>query len=250
MPPALSDEESSDVGEFTTPPRTSRTKSTSAVAAPEQIPDDVKSDDAPEGDEDDEDDEDLDEDVFVVEAIKKHLIDDDGSLKFQVKWEGYEAKKDLTWEPEENLRESAQEILDQYLEKFGGREQLFEQTETAAKTKKRRRATNGTSSATSTTTKRSRRTEAHPADSTPPTTAKKWSPPAGSWEDEIETIDACEDEGSGKLIVYLIWKNGHKTKHDVQIIYKKCPQRMLRFYERHVKIIREENKALADGAEN
>ncbi|WZH48845.1 Putative chromatin-associated swi6 [Fusarium acuminatum] len=209
MPPALSDEESSDVGEFTTPPRTSRTKSTSAVAAPEQIPDDVKSDDAPGGDEDDEDDEDLDEDV-----------------------------------------ESAQEILDQYLEKFGGREQLFEQTETAAKTKKRRRATNGTSSATSTTTKRSRRTEAHPADSTPPTTAKKWSPPAGSWEDEIETIDACEDEGSGKLIVYLIWKNGHKTKHDVQIIYKKCPQRMLRFYERHVKIIREENKALADGAEN
>ncbi|KAM0252487.1 hypothetical protein ACHAP5_001135 [Fusarium lateritium] len=247
MPPALSDEESSDVGEFTTPPRTSRRKSTSAVAVPEQIPDDVNSDDGSEGDEDDED---LDEDEFVVEAIKSHLINEDGSITFQVKWEGYEAKKDMTWEPEENLRESAQEILDQYLEKCGGREQLFEETKTAAKTKKRRRATNGTPSTVSTAAKRSRRTEAHPADSTPPATTKKWSPPAGSWEDEIETIDACEDEGSGKLIVYLIWKNGHKTKHDVTIIYKKCPQRMLRFYERHVKIIREENKALADGAEN
>ncbi|KAF5972802.1 putative chromatin-associated swi6 protein [Fusarium bulbicola] len=247
MPPALSDEESSEVGEFTTPPRaSSRKKSTSAAAAdqiddmkPEQASDDENGD----GDED----EDLDEDEFVVEAIKKHMVYDDGSLQFQVKWEGYEAKKDLTWEPEENLRESAQEILDAYFEKYGGREKLFEEHETASKTKKRRRATtNGTPSTTS-TTKRPRRE--HPANSVTPATAKNWSPPAGSWEEEIETIDACEDEGSGKLIVYLIWKNGRKTKHDTDVIYKKCPQKMLRFYERHVKIIRDENKALVDGAE-
>ncbi|KAF4447012.1 putative chromatin-associated swi6 protein [Fusarium austroafricanum] len=245
MPPALSDEESSDVGEYTTPPRASRKKSTSAAAVSDHF-DDVKPEEAS-GDEDGEGDEDLDEDEFVVEAIKKHLIDDDGTLKFQVKWEGYEAKKDLTWEPEENLRESAQEILDAYFDKFGGREKIFEESETAAKTKKRRRATNGTTSTTS-TTKRSRR--GHPANSATPATAKQWSPPAGSWENEIETIDACEDEGSGKLVVYLIWKNGRKTKHDVNVIYSKCPQKMLRFYERHVKIIRDENKALVDGAEN
>ncbi|GAO13334.1 hypothetical protein UVI_02013470 [Ustilaginoidea virens] len=40
---------------------------------------------------------------FIVEAIKSHMVDEDGSLKFQVKWEGYESKKDMTWEPEENL---------------------------------------------------------------------------------------------------------------------------------------------------
>lgn len=26
-----------------------------------------------------------------------------GNIKFHVKWEGYDNKKDLTWEPEENL---------------------------------------------------------------------------------------------------------------------------------------------------
>ncbi|RBA18697.1 hypothetical protein FPRO05_10345 [Fusarium proliferatum] len=205
MPPALSDEESSDVGEFTTPPRaSSRKKSTSAPAVDEL--DDMKPEPASNEEEGDED-EDLDED-----------------------------------------EESAQEILDAYFEKFGGREKLFEEHETASKTKKRRRATtNGTPSTTS-TAKRSRRE--HPANSATPATAKIWSPPAGSWEEEIETIDACEDEGSGKLIVYLIWKNGRKTKHDTDVIYKKCPQKMLRFYERHVKIIRDENKALVDGTEN
>jgi hypothetical protein len=25
-------------------------------------------------------------------------------LKFHVKWEGYDSKKDMTWEPEDNLR--------------------------------------------------------------------------------------------------------------------------------------------------
>ncbi|KAG6996361.1 Chromatin-associated protein swi6 [Fusarium oxysporum f. sp. conglutinans] len=65
---------------------------------------------------------------------------------------------------------------------------------------------------------------------------KKWSPPSGSWEDEIEKIDACEEDENGKLIVYLIWKNGQKTNHGTQIIYEKCPQKMLQFYEEHVKI--------------
>ncbi|KAL6361705.1 hypothetical protein LRP88_05180 [Fusarium phalaenopsidis] len=245
---ALSEDDSSDTGGFSTPPRATR-KSASAGATSDPNDDvDANGENFDEQDEEGEEDEDLEEDEYVVEAIKKHIIDDDGSLKFHVKWEGYDAVADMTWEPEENLQESASEILEEYFTKIGGREKIFEQTEKASKTKKRRRTTNGTPSTTS-TAKRSRRSAAHPADTTPPATAKKWSPPAGSWEDEIETIDACEEEGSGKLVVYLIWKNGNKTKHDTQIIYKKCPQKMLQFYERHVKIIREEQKAQVDEAE-
>lgn len=58
------------------------------------------------------------------------------------------------------------------------------------------------------------------------TATETWQPPAGSWEDEVDTIDSCERGGGGKLIVYLIWKNGRKTKHETPVVYKKCPQKV------------------------
>ncbi|KAK2595421.1 hypothetical protein QQS21_006831 [Conoideocrella luteorostrata] len=226
MPPALSEDETSDSGVEPSPLRSSRSS--------RSLGDNILSDDeaAPvaanggsgDSEEDDgEEDDDMDEDVFIVETIKNHMIDEDGSLKFQVKWEGYASKKDLTWEPEQNLAESAHEILDEYFDKIGGRQKIFEQTEKAARGKKRGR---GSSSIGAATSKRPRKTSTHPADSSPPASKKNWSPPSGSWEDEIATIDACESEAGGKLIVYLIWRNGKKTKHDTSIIYKKCPQKV------------------------
>lgn len=122
------------------------------------------------------------------------------------------------------FRESAGDILASYLESIGGRDKIFEETQEAAKGKKRSRTSSSTAQASS--TKRSKRNGTHPGESTPPATSNKWNPPAGSWEDEIDTIDACEDEGSGRLIVYLVWKNGRKTKHDTKVIYKKCPQKV------------------------
>ncbi|KAF9772744.1 hypothetical protein IL306_009527 [Fusarium sp. DS 682] len=107
---------------------------------------------------------------------------------------------------------------------MSGRDKIFEESNRAAKTKKRRRTTNGIFS---TRPKRLQRNEAHVGNKTLLAAMKKWSPPSGSWEDEIEKIDACEEEDNGKLIVYLIWKNGQKTNHETQIIYEKCPQKVL-----------------------
>lgn len=120
-------------------------------------------------------------------------------------------------------RESAGDILEEYFNKIGGREAIFEETEKAARGKKRRRQSAGAQNAG---TKRSRKKGSHPDSATPPAAAKKWSPPSGSWEDDIDVIDACEEESSGKLVIYLNWKNGQKTKHDTSVIYKKCPQKV------------------------
>ncbi|KAJ4177509.1 hypothetical protein NW767_015106, partial [Fusarium falciforme] len=245
MPPAPSGDKPSNEGKFTGLTHGSR-RSTSAspllvvnrdrVEAPKGVT-------TGESDEEEVDGE-LEDGLFIVETIKNHRIDKNGNLVFQVKWKGFESKKDLTWEPEENLKVSGDEILNEYFDTIGGRHKIFEESAIAAKTKRRIRTTNDTFGIRP---KRLRQNKAHVTDESLLATAKKWSPPSGLWEDEIERIDACEEDDNGKLIVYLIWKNGQKTKHDTEIIYKKCPQKMLQFYEDHVKIIGKEKNAMRDG---
>lgn len=40
---------------------------------------------------------------YTVEKIITHRFDNDGTLLFNIKWEGYEKVADRTWEPEDNL---------------------------------------------------------------------------------------------------------------------------------------------------
>ncbi|OTA88261.1 hypothetical protein M434DRAFT_399091 [Hypoxylon sp. CO27-5] len=241
MPPAISDDEASDVGDVSVPLPSTRVKK--PLTSLEADDDDDKMEDAKgdikngaddhEGDEEG-DAEDLEEDEYIVEKILAHVVEPDGKLKFKVKWEGYEKKSDQTWEDDENLQENASDVLEEYLKKVGGREKILEDAKTALKTKKRGRPAAGTPT---NGTKR-RRNGSHPASATPPASSTRaFKPPVGSWEDDVESIDACHDEVTGKLIVYLTWKNGHKTQHDTQVVYKRCPQKMLQFYERHVKIV-------------
>jgi chromobox protein 1 len=115
--------------------------------------------------------------------------------------------------------------LNEYLESIGGREKLYEEAANVLKTKKRGRPPSSTPQAQ---TKRSRKNGSHPRDSEPPASAKdaEWKPPPGSWEDHILSLDACEDEETGKLMVFLTWKNGKKTQHPTSVIYQRCPQKV------------------------
>ena len=173
------------------------------------------------GDESDE----ADDEEFIVEKILDHVIEDD-QLRLKVKWEGYDDPSDLTWEPEDNLAE-AQEVLQEYYDKVGGREALFDKPND----KKRKRARHSTNSVLRSGTemlpKKPRHN--HPADSTPPkdeySEPRRFQPPSGSWEDHIENIDAIQGD-DGKLWIYLTWKTGDKTRHDTKTIYKRCPQQV------------------------
>jgi chromobox protein 1 len=122
-----------------------------------------------------------------------------------------------------NSRENAADILKEYFKGIGGREKIFEQTSSALKGRKRGRQSNSATPAE----KRSRK-NGHPADSTPPATARavEWKPPSGSWDEEVDTVDMCQDEENGTFIVYLTWKNGKKTQHPKEVVYRRCPQKV------------------------
>lgn len=250
MPPAISDDEASEAGDVVVPISTVKHNDDDVFrdndAAITQVKGDTlngNEDDEEDKDEKEEEDgEDLEPDEFIVEKIVGHIYKQ-GALKFKVKWEGWDSEEDLTWEDEDNLRENASDILDAYLESVGGRDNIAGQSKKG--TQKKRGRPSSTNTPTN-GTKRSKR-GSHPASSTPPASAAKaWTPPAGSWEDHVASIDACHDEETGKLIVYLSWKNGHKTQHDTKIVYSRCPQKMLQFYEQHVKIVSPTPKADVD----
>jgi chromobox protein 1 len=169
---------------------------------------------------------------------------------YHVKWEGYEKRSDMTWEPEENLlyvnsgvsfdtpllitfscSPSAEEILNKYLKSVGGRDAILgeDAQKKEPKTKKRGRAATATSTPDSKSNGKKPRKNApyHPASTTPPASLEKaaFKPPTGSWEDEVQGIDACEGT-DGNVMVFLQWASGHKTQHPLEQVYKRCPQKV------------------------
>lgn len=158
-----------------------------------------------------------------------------GELRFEIKWEGFEKKSDRTWEPEGNL-ETADKILTAYLEDHGGKEAMIAaykaKHEKATGGKKRGRASTGGAENGAKRGKKANGT-ATSAASTPPAGAEFKPPLNGNWEDEVVMIDACEGV-EGSVVVFLTWKGGQKTQHPLAQVYKRCPQKMLKFYESHL----------------
>ncbi|KAK5006046.1 hypothetical protein LTR28_006961 [Elasticomyces elasticus] len=84
------------------------------------------------------------------------------------------------------------------------------------------------------------------ADELSPEPQKKFVPPVGSWEDDVMSITTIEEvrdpiPGKGgrtkenkKLVAHVQWNNGRRTLHDLGMIRRKCPQKMLDYYEAHL----------------
>jgi len=71
-----------------------------------------------------------------------------------------------------------------------------------------------------------------------------WTPPTSweSWEDKVDLIEAVEQRqvtGKRELVVHLLWKTGSRTEHLARDVHRRCPQKLLDFYESHL-IFREE----------
>ncbi|KAK6333331.1 hypothetical protein TWF718_011146 [Orbilia javanica] len=167
------------------------------------------------GDEEEEgeDEEEGEEEEYVVEKILGHKYED-GILKYKVKWKGYDKKSDQTWEPEDTLEEVV--ALEEYLLEIGGRP-----SQTPGK-----RSRKSTGGASTPAPKKSRVKQET-------TKEDEWEPPAGSWEDDVRMIETLERNG-GDHICYIQWVNGRRSQHPLHVVYQRCPQKMLKFYESHL----------------
>jgi chromobox protein 1 len=115
-------------------------------------------------------------------------------------------------------------MLEKYYSGFGGRDTIIKQSNRVAHLRRRTRVSEKLPAQRPTCSKGEKKRFADEISSATP---KHWSPPSGSWEDEMVTIDVCDVGSDGKLVIYLAWENGAKTKHDTHTIYSKCPQKVV-----------------------
>ncbi|KAL8722285.1 MAG: hypothetical protein Q9225_001189 [Loekoesia sp. 1 TL-2023] len=198
--------------------------------------------------EEEEDDDDEDGELFIVEKILNHhnRFEDD-IMRYEIKWKGYEDKKDRTWETEDNLA-GAREILEAYWAKIGGkpvpapkpapkkrgRQSTGSQVEPAKKQKKGRKSTSAIPDPDATPEPPVGFTDVNP---------DTWKPPPpndNAWDPLIMNVDTIEKDNNGDLWAYLVWneKNDdgrfNRSKARLETCKKACPQKMLTFYEKHV----------------
>jgi chromobox protein 1 len=121
---------------------------------------------------------------------------------------------------------SASIVLEKYYDDVGGRDHLLSGAKKPAKKRSRVSETEtGNGLPDRRNGKKVRRDDVESM--TPPVSAKKveFKPPSGSWEDEVQTIDACEGT-NGEVVVFLQWATGHRTQHPLAAVYKRCPQKV------------------------
>jgi len=151
------------------------------------------------------------EEVYVVEDILGHKKDKNG-FKYLIKWQGF-SEEDNTWENEDNI--FCEDLLIAYWEKQPkGRDGAKQQA-----AKKKRKADEATDSNIE---------EVLLDHQYPPEDLE-------DWESEVIEVETVERTSKGELNVYLIWKNGCHTVHPSKIANLKCPQKILEFYQNHLK---------------
>ena len=183
--------------------------------------------DRPDEDEELDDEEREEPDEYVVEAILDHKFLP-GALEpsYKIKWEGFNAKKDQTWEPQENLFPAAKQLLADYHHKIGG---AAEPSSASSGVKKRKSTTSLNKDSTTPEPKRSKRGSSDDDED------RSWTPKGFSWDKEVKEVETIDkDHDTGKLSGMISWQNGKKSKIGLDVCYQKLPQSMLKFYEAHL----------------
>ncbi|KAF9081724.1 hypothetical protein BGX23_000522 [Mortierella sp. AD031] len=220
--------------------------------------------------EEEEEEKEEEEEEYEVERVVGHKRVR-GLLKYNLKWKGY-SEDDNTWEKEDGVfcTDLVEEYWTRYEQAGGSRTDLNGADGVAPKQEAARqqkpkspappkatKATKATASTagrgsrkdrdgdtvmeiapakrqkTSSTHKKSRKADEGGAESVD---ENKWMPPKSwvSWEDRVDIVQTVE-RCNQKLQVRLIWNNGKETQHPIEAAHQKCPQKLIQFYESHIK---------------
>ncbi|CAG8546658.1 5021_t:CDS:2, partial [Paraglomus occultum] len=178
------------------------------------------------------------EDEYEVEAIVDHKKTK-GIMKYYIKWKGYPSDEN-TWESADNL--NCDDLVQAYWLQSKERNNK-------EKKKKHKYKTKGGSSKRSETpdrfeekdAKRQRirdRTDENDKtrrNRTKHTREKSDNDEDEDWDNQITSVETVtRDEKSNELMVYLRWKNGDTSKHTAKEANRKCPQKMIKFYEQRL----------------
>lgn len=218
---------------------------------------------------DDKDDEEEDSEgtEYEVERVVGHKHTK-GRLQYHLKWNGYDSDEN-TWENKENV--FCKDLVEAYWvrhEQAGGSRSDLKgkdgihvkkepartaKSNGARRTKKDRDGDAVTNMApakrqrTSDTSKGVMKAEGRAEDVTSnnnnsnnsnssSSNGSSWTPPKSwtSWEDKVDSILTVE-RSSQKLLIRLLWSNGKETHHPIEEAHQKCPQKLIQFYEAHIK---------------
>ncbi|KAI7817882.1 chromobox protein, partial [Gamsiella multidivaricata] len=147
-------------------------------------------------------------DVYEVEKVVGHKRDR-GVLSYHLKWKGY-SDADNTWEREKSVfcKDLVAEYWDEW-ERAGGR-----RTDIRGSIMKPNIVR--------------RSSVAHKASGS----KVEWT----SWDEHLECVQTVErSRKKDKMTVHLTWKDGKDTEHPIEDAHQKCPQKLIQFYEKHLK---------------
>lgn len=163
-----------------------------------------------------EEDEEGEDGVYAIESIIEHRRGKAvANWEYRIRWEGY-GPEDDTWEPHQQIQETAQEAIDAYWEKKGG----FSPYDAGTARKRKRTSSPAQASA------KARATPTRQLDTT-------WKAPLelSSWEDEA-VVDTVEQDKHGNLLWVLTWpREGRTTRHRAELVYSKMPLGAIKFFE-------------------
>ncbi|KAK8854566.1 hypothetical protein IAR55_003305 [Kwoniella newhampshirensis] len=218
----------------------SRAKSKSVEEKEEPIDVDEQVEDG-DGDEDDEEDG---EGEYEVEAIVDHRQKGTGSGKFEylVSWKGYGPEHN-TWEPEAHVAH-ADGIVSTY---WANRPKPSLQKDTK---KRAQPSASGSAPPSQRAAKASRTSVANGKRKTIPVEDSEEEAPEYEdthvdstekykeiidWEEVVAGIDTIERNSKDELMIYVTMSGGERVGLPTEVAYKRCPQKILKFYESHLK---------------